>query len=155
MRTDDFNFNLPDELIAQFPTPERRASRLLRLDGNSGELRDAWFRELPELLAPDDLLIFNDTRVIKARLTGQKASGGKKGKSGPPAGAPSLQAFANARAAASRMSSVGRVEDDELMLCSVMVAATRVIHSTQTCLEPISAPDELYNRSARSSPHAC
>jgi S-adenosylmethionine:tRNA ribosyltransferase-isomerase len=77
MRTDDFNFNLPDELIAQFPAPERRASRLLRLDGNSGELRDAWFRELPELLAPNDLLIFNDTRVIKARLTGQKASGGK------------------------------------------------------------------------------
>ncbi|HEX5337457.1 MAG TPA: tRNA preQ1(34) S-adenosylmethionine ribosyltransferase-isomerase QueA [Gallionella sp.] len=77
MRTDDFDFYLPDELIAQFPASERRASRLLRLDGNSGELRDAWFRELPELLAPGDLLIFNDTRVIKARLTGHKASGGK------------------------------------------------------------------------------
>lgn len=77
MRTDDFNFNLPDELIAQFPAPERRASRLLRLDGNSGELRDAWFRQLPGLLTRNDLLIFNDTRVIKARLIGQKASGGK------------------------------------------------------------------------------
>lgn len=77
MRTDDFNFNLPDELIAQFPAPERSAGRLLRLDGNNGGLRDAWFRELPVLLAPNDLLIFNDTRVIKARLTGHKASGGK------------------------------------------------------------------------------
>lgn len=77
MRTDDFNFNLPEELIAQFPAPERRASRLLRLDGNTGKLRDAWFRDLPDLLAPNDLLVFNDTRVIKARLTGHKASGGK------------------------------------------------------------------------------
>jgi S-adenosylmethionine:tRNA ribosyltransferase-isomerase len=77
MRTDDFNFDLPDELIAQFPAPERRASRLLRLDGASGELRDAWFRQLPDLLAPEDLLVFNDTRVIKARLTGHKESGGK------------------------------------------------------------------------------
>jgi S-adenosylmethionine:tRNA ribosyltransferase-isomerase len=49
----------------------------LRLDGNTGELRDGWFRDLPDLLAPNDLLIFNDTRVIKARLTGHKASGGK------------------------------------------------------------------------------
>lgn len=77
MRTEDFNFTLPDELIAQFPAQERRASRLLQLDGSTGELRDAWFRELPDLLAPNDLLIFNDTRVIKARLTGHKASGGK------------------------------------------------------------------------------
>ncbi len=77
MRTDDFNFNLPEELIAQFPAPERRASRLLRLDGNTGNLRDVWFRELPDLLKPEDLLIFNDTRVIKARLMGQKTSGGK------------------------------------------------------------------------------
>jgi S-adenosylmethionine:tRNA ribosyltransferase-isomerase len=77
MRTDDFDFNLPEELIAQFPAPERRASRLLRLDGVSGELIDAWFRELPTLLTPGDLLVFNDTRVIKARLTGYKESGGK------------------------------------------------------------------------------
>jgi S-adenosylmethionine:tRNA ribosyltransferase-isomerase len=77
MRTDDFDFDLPQELIAQFPASERRASRLLCLDGTNGSLRDGWFRELPELLGPDDLLIFNDTRVIKARLTGHKASGGK------------------------------------------------------------------------------
>ncbi|PKO25337.1 MAG: tRNA preQ1(34) S-adenosylmethionine ribosyltransferase-isomerase QueA [Betaproteobacteria bacterium HGW-Betaproteobacteria-8] len=66
-----------DELIAQFPTPERSASRLLRLDGKSGQLSDNWFRELPEFLQPNDLLVLNDTRVIKARLTGEKASGGK------------------------------------------------------------------------------
>jgi len=77
MRTEDFNFALPDELIAQFPAQERRASRLLQLDGSTGALRDTWFRDLPDLLAPNDLLIFNDTRVIKARLTGHKASGGK------------------------------------------------------------------------------
>ncbi len=78
MRTQDFDFDLPEELIAQFPAAERRASRLLQLDGNSGALlRDTWFRELPQLLAPGDLLVFNDTRVIKARLTGHKESGGK------------------------------------------------------------------------------
>ena len=77
MRTDDFDFNLPEELIAQFPAPERRASRLLRLDGDSDGLSDAWFRELPALLMPGDLLVFNNTRVIKARLTGYKESGGK------------------------------------------------------------------------------
>ncbi|GBG15516.1 S-adenosylmethionine:tRNA ribosyltransferase-isomerase [Novimethylophilus kurashikiensis] len=77
MRTEDFNFYLPEDLIAQFPAPERRASRLLRLDGNSGALSDAWFKDLPNMLVPGDLLIFNDTRVIKARLLGQKESGGK------------------------------------------------------------------------------
>lgn len=77
MRTTDFDFNLPDQLIAQFPTPERSASRLLRLDGKSGQLNDCWFRQLPEFLNPNDLLILNDTRVIKARLNGEKASGGK------------------------------------------------------------------------------
>lgn len=77
MRTTDFDFYLPEELIAQFPTPERSASRLLRLDGRSGTVSDAWFRQLPEFLKSGDLLILNDTRVIKARLTGEKASGGK------------------------------------------------------------------------------
>ncbi len=77
MRTDDFNFNLPEELIAQFPAPMRRASRLLQLDGVTGELRDTWFSELTDRLAPNDLLIFNDTRVIKARLTGHKVTGGR------------------------------------------------------------------------------
>jgi S-adenosylmethionine:tRNA ribosyltransferase-isomerase len=77
LRTEDFNFDLPEALIAQFPAAERRASRLLRLDGNSGEVIDAWFRDLPTLLEAGDLLVFNDTRVIKARLTGRRESGGK------------------------------------------------------------------------------
>ncbi len=77
MRTTDFDFYLPDELIAQFPTPERSASRLLQLDGKTGQISDRWFRQLPEFLKPNDLLVLNDTRVIKARLTGEKASGGK------------------------------------------------------------------------------
>ena len=76
MRTTDFDFDLPEELIAQFPASERSASRLLRLDGNTGAIADQHFRELPAFLQPGDLLIFNDTRVIKARLHGQKASGG-------------------------------------------------------------------------------
>lgn len=77
MRTTDFDFNLPDELIAQFPAGERNASRLLRLDGKTGVVNDHWFRQLPEFLQPGDLLVFNDTRVIKARLAGHKTSGGK------------------------------------------------------------------------------
>lgn len=77
MRTSDFDYHLPEELIAQFPAPRRSGSRLLCLDAESGELRDAMFIDLPQLLLPGDLLVFNDTRVIKARLSGHKASGGK------------------------------------------------------------------------------
>ncbi|MEO8417620.1 MAG: tRNA preQ1(34) S-adenosylmethionine ribosyltransferase-isomerase QueA, partial [Methylophilaceae bacterium] len=77
MRTTDFDFNLPDELIAQFPATERGSSRLLRLDGRTGAISDQLFRQLPEFLQAGDLLVFNDTRVIKARLAGVKASGGK------------------------------------------------------------------------------
>lgn len=77
MRRSDFFYELPSELIAQRPAAERGASRLLCLDGRSGALQDRRFRELPELLCPDDVLIFNDTRVIPARLHGEKASGGK------------------------------------------------------------------------------
>lgn len=76
MRTTDFDFDLPDELIAQFPTRERSASRLLTLDGRSGALDDRLFCELPQFLQAGDLLVFNDTRVIKARLAGVKTSGG-------------------------------------------------------------------------------
>lgn len=76
MRTTDFDFNLPEELIAQLPANERSASRLLRLDGTTGMLGDHMFRDLPDLLRAGDLLIFNDTRVIKARLFGRKPSGG-------------------------------------------------------------------------------
>jgi len=77
MRLDDFNFELPPELIAQTPAAERGASRMLHVDGASGAISDRAFREIAELVAPGDVMVFNDTRVIKARLTGQKASGGK------------------------------------------------------------------------------
>ncbi len=70
----DFDFALPPELIAQHPAAERSASRLL--DGRQAYAVDRVFRDLPGLLEPGDLLVFNDTRVIKARLLGVKATGG-------------------------------------------------------------------------------
>ena len=73
----DFHYDLPPELIAQQPLAQRGDSRLLTLDGASGALHDRRFHELPELLRPGDLLVFNDTRVIPARLFGRKASGGR------------------------------------------------------------------------------
>ena len=72
---DDFDYALPPELIAQFPAPERSASRLLRLSGET--LSDRRFSELPQFLHAGDVLVLNDTRVIKARLYGAKASGGR------------------------------------------------------------------------------
>lgn len=77
MRVADFHFDLPEALIARHPLAERRASRLLVLDGVSGELAHRQFADLLEYLRPGDLMVFNDTRVIPARLFGQKASGGK------------------------------------------------------------------------------
>ena len=77
MQLDQFGFDLPPELIAQFPPEQRGESRLLHLDGSDGALRDLTFRDLPDLIAPGDLVVFNDTRVIKARLAGEKATGGK------------------------------------------------------------------------------
>lgn len=71
----DFDFTLPDELIAQHPAAERSASRLL--DGRGAIPVDRRFTELPELLQPGDLLVLNDTKVVKARLFGQKSSGGR------------------------------------------------------------------------------
>ncbi len=76
MKTQDFDFFLPDVLIAQHPANARNASRLLHLDGNSGQLQDKLFVDLPDFLSAGDLLVFNDTRVIKARLFGHKATGG-------------------------------------------------------------------------------
>jgi S-adenosylmethionine:tRNA ribosyltransferase-isomerase len=76
MRVADFDFDLPPELIAQFPPAVRGGSRLLHVDA-AGALVDRDFRDLPALLRADDLLVMNDTRVIKARLFGQKDSGGK------------------------------------------------------------------------------
>ncbi|KRW60006.1 tRNA preQ1(34) S-adenosylmethionine ribosyltransferase-isomerase QueA [Pseudomonas sp. TTU2014-080ASC] len=77
MRVADFHFELPDSLIARHPLAERRASRLLVLDGPTGELAHKHFGDLLEYLRPGDLMVFNNTRVIPARLFGQKASGGK------------------------------------------------------------------------------
>src|ERR1700744_1115157 len=77
----DFDFDLPPELIAQVALPERSASRLLEVENSASadtaRLIDRRFAELPECIAPGDLLIFNDTKVLKARFLGQKASGGK------------------------------------------------------------------------------
>lgn len=77
MKLHEFDYFLPPELIAQYPAAPRTASRLLRLDGESGAFHDAMFSGLPGFLSPGDLLVLNDTRVIKARLTGRKESGGK------------------------------------------------------------------------------
>ena len=77
MRTEDFNFELPDNLIAQFPPAIRTASRMLHIDPHTEELTDRLFTDLPSYLNAGDVLVFNDTKVIKARLYGQKASGGQ------------------------------------------------------------------------------
>ena len=77
MNVSDFHFDLPDELIARYPLKERSASRLLSLDGLSGQTTHLKFTDLPDLLQPGDLLVFNNTRVIPARLFGQKETGGK------------------------------------------------------------------------------
>jgi S-adenosylmethionine:tRNA ribosyltransferase-isomerase len=77
MRRSDFQFSLPDELIAQQPLAERSGSRLLHFGRNDGKLQDRQFRDLPSFLSEKDLLVFNNTRVINARLHGQKESGGK------------------------------------------------------------------------------
>ncbi len=77
MRVADFSFELPDALIARHPLAERRASRLLVLDGPTGELAHKQFSDLLDYLRPGDLMVFNNTRVIPARLFGQKTSGGK------------------------------------------------------------------------------
>ncbi len=73
----DFDYDLPPERIAKHPLPDRGASRLLVMDRATGELSDRGIRDLPDLLAPDDLLVLNDTRVIPARLFGRKPTGGK------------------------------------------------------------------------------
>jgi len=77
VRRSDFTYELPEELIAQQPLAERSASRLLTLDGVTGTLADRQMRELPQLVASGDLLVFNDTKVIPARLFALKESGGK------------------------------------------------------------------------------
>lgn len=77
MKLADFRFDLPENLIARYPTAERTASRLMHLKGNTGEVAHRHFMDIVGLLEPGDLLVFNNTRVIPARLLGQKVSGGK------------------------------------------------------------------------------
>jgi S-adenosylmethionine:tRNA ribosyltransferase-isomerase len=77
MRVSDFHFDLPGYLIAQRPAEERSASRLLVLDGVTGAITDRQFADLPGLLQPGDLLVCNDTRVIKARLYARRPTGGR------------------------------------------------------------------------------
>ena len=77
LKLSDFQFDLPAELIAQQPLPRRPDSRLLQLSKDNGRLADRHFRDLPALLREGDLLVFNNTRVIPARLFGRKDSGGK------------------------------------------------------------------------------
>ncbi len=76
MRRSDFHYHLPEDLIAQFPAERRSASRLLEV-GDDGACSDRQMRDLPSRLSPGDLLIFNDTRVIPARLFGSKPTGGR------------------------------------------------------------------------------
>jgi S-adenosylmethionine:tRNA ribosyltransferase-isomerase len=77
MLVSEFDYELPPELIAQHPMPQRSASRLLRLDAKTGALEDLKFADFPRLVGPEDAVVLNDTRVVKARLAGRKASGGK------------------------------------------------------------------------------
>ena len=77
MRVADFSFDLPEELIARYPKSDRTASRLMTLNGDSGEIVDSQFLAIEQQLNAGDLLVFNNTRVIPARMFGQKESGGK------------------------------------------------------------------------------
>ena len=77
MKKSDFNFNLPEELIAQEPARPRDSSRLLVVDKGSGSFTDGAFKDLPDFLGAGDLLVVNDTKVIPARLWGRKESGGR------------------------------------------------------------------------------
>ncbi|MCF7519601.1 tRNA preQ1(34) S-adenosylmethionine ribosyltransferase-isomerase QueA [Pseudoalteromonas sp. L21] len=77
MRVADFSFDLPDELIARFPKADRTSSRLLTLDGLSGQVEHKVFSDILSLVNENDLLVFNNTKVIPARMFGQKESGGK------------------------------------------------------------------------------
>jgi S-adenosylmethionine:tRNA ribosyltransferase-isomerase len=77
MQLSDFDFQLPEDLIAHYPPARRGDSRLLHMNRQSGALAHLTFADFPALLRPDDLLVFNNTRVIPARLFGQKRSGGK------------------------------------------------------------------------------
>src|SRR5258708_26424353 len=77
VRLADFDYELPPELIAQHPAPQRTASRVVHVDGKTGSLEDLQFRDIASLIEAGDVLVVNDTRVIKARLHGRKDTGGE------------------------------------------------------------------------------
>ena len=77
MKITDFDFELPESLIAKYPSEKRSASRMLHLTGKTGEVEHKNFINIVDLLHEGDLLVFNNTRVIPARLFGQKETGGK------------------------------------------------------------------------------
>jgi S-adenosylmethionine:tRNA ribosyltransferase-isomerase len=77
VRLDDFDYHLPRELVAQHPADERSTSRMLCLNGHTGAIADRQFRELVEFVNPNDVVVFNDTRVMNARLFGAKTTGGQ------------------------------------------------------------------------------
>ncbi|MEN9898246.1 MAG: S-adenosylmethionine:tRNA ribosyltransferase-isomerase [Pseudomonadota bacterium] len=77
MKKSDFNYFLPESLIAQAPLPQRTASRLLMLNRQTGDIKDGQFTDFIDLISPNDLLVFNNTKVIAARLFGVKSTGGK------------------------------------------------------------------------------
>ncbi len=77
MHVSDFTFDLPEHLIAHYPMEERTHSRLMHLNASTGEIRHLHFYDLPDLLKPEDLMVFNNTKVIAARFHGTKATGGK------------------------------------------------------------------------------
>lgn len=127
MKTVDFDFELPAELIAQHPVATRTGSRLLHLDGRSGTYLDRQFAEFPSLVKSADLLVFNDTKVIKARLLGRKETGGSVEvliERVVPArdGTPGIQALAHVRAskspkAGARLVFANQVEAEVLGRC--------------------------------------
>jgi len=77
LKTEHYNYHLPENRIAQFPADKRDHSKLLRVDRSAGSLSDRRFFELPSFLGPQDLLVVNNTRVVPARIFGRKESGGK------------------------------------------------------------------------------
>jgi len=77
MKLSDFSFELPEKLIAKYPTQQRTASRLLHLDGKTGNVAHTMFADMLKFVEPGDLLVFNNTRVIPARLLGKKETGGQ------------------------------------------------------------------------------
>ncbi|HEM46333.1 MAG TPA: tRNA preQ1(34) S-adenosylmethionine ribosyltransferase-isomerase QueA, partial [Alphaproteobacteria bacterium] len=76
MKIDEFDYELPEELIAQFPADEREKSRLLYFERRTGDLRETRFANFPRFLREGDLLVINETRVIPARLIGHRSTGG-------------------------------------------------------------------------------